>query len=234
MISKVAKSNIKNILYVLFCLLSISIPFKVEVVEAKVEKIGTKDLKILLSEDYDVKGVYKLTLPLINTSDKDQQVYYELSGFKTKENRTITVKLYEADRRNPSLIYSGAPVITEKYSTFPGGAEKSITLEFIFNQVSDEYSGKLTICSLSTKDKPSTSATGEVSFTFTKFMEPKKDLPEKALEVNLGSNEPIRINKVIRSKVISWIRIKVINLFYSEGDESKRSYNINLANKTIL
>jgi hypothetical protein len=109
MISKVAKSNIKNILYILFCLLLISIPPKAE---AKVEKIGTKDLKILLSKDYDIKGVYKLTLPLINTSDKDQQVYYELSGFKTKENKTITVKLYEADGRNPSLIYSGAPVIT--------------------------------------------------------------------------------------------------------------------------
>ena len=216
MISKVAKSNVKNVLYILFCLLLISVPPRAE---AKVEKIGTKDLKILLSKDYDVKGVYKLTLPLINTSDKDQQVYYELSGFKTKENKTITVKLYEADGRNPSLIYNGAPVITGKSTTFPGGAEKSITLEFIFDQVSDEYSGKLTIYSFSTKDKPSTSAAGEVSFTFTKFIEPKKDLPEKALEVNYGSNEPIRINKVI-------------SLLSSEGDESKNGYNINLANKT--
>jgi len=229
MISKVAKSNIKNILYILFCLLLISIPPRAE---AKVEKIGAKDLKILLSKDYDVKGVYKLTLPLINTSDKDQQVYYELSGFKTKENKTITVKLYEADGRNPSLIYNGAPVITGKSTTFPGGAEKSITLEFIFDQVSDEYSGKLTIYSFSTKDKPSTSATGEVSFTFTKFIEPKKDLPEKALEVNFGSNEPIRITKVIRSKVISWIRGKVNSLFCSEDDKSAKSYNINLENKT--
>lgn len=216
MISIAAKSNIKNILYILFCLLLISIPPRAE---AKVEKIGTKVLNIQLSKDYDIKEVYKLTLPLINTSDTEQRVYYELSGFKTKENKTITVKLYEADRPNASLTYSGAPVINKESSTFLKGEEKRITLEFIFNQVSDEYSGKLTIYSFNTKDKPNTSAAEEVSFAFTKFIEPKKELPEKALEVNFGSNEPIRVNKVISP-------------LSSKGDESKKGYSVNLANKT--
>jgi hypothetical protein len=214
----VAKSNIKNILYILFCFLLTSIPLGAE---AKVEKIGTKDLKILLPKDYDVKRPYTLTLPLRNISNENQKVSYELNGFKTKENKSIIVKLYEAGGRNPDLTYTGAPVITKKSFTFAGGEEKFITLEFIFDQVSDDYSGDLTIYSFTdpSQGKPGTSASEKVSFAFIKFIEPKKELPEKALEVNFGSNEPIRINKVI-------------SLFSSKGDEGKNGYGVNLANKT--
>ena len=112
-----SQSQIKIILCFLFCLLSIFVPLKVE---AKVEIIGAKDLKILLPKDYGPKEAYRLTLPLMNTSDKGQQVCYELSGFKTKENIPMTVTLYEAEGHNPSLVYNGGRVRQTSDSTERG------------------------------------------------------------------------------------------------------------------
>jgi len=230
MISKVAKSSTKNIFYILFCLLLIFIPFKVE---AKVEKIGTKNLEISLSKDYDITKRYKLTLPLKNTSNEEQQVYYELTGFKTKENKPITVELYEKEDVEPRLTYNGASVITKEPSTFEGGAEKSITIEFKFDQKSDEYSGKLTIHSLipPTNERAGTSELEEVNFTFKKYIEPKKEPSKLTLEVNYGSKEAIYINKVIGS-------FSGENEDYKSANDTKgqpisnKGYNINLANKT--
>ncbi len=195
---------------ILFLLLWISNPLEID---ASVKKIGKVALEIGLPKDYDISKGYKYQCPLKNMSDKDQEVYYELSGFKTKENSPVTVKLYDKENQKPKLYYSGAPVTTTEFSTFAKGEEKLITLKFTFDRESDEYSGTLTIHSFS-KEDPASNTKEDVTFTFKKYIEPRKTVPKSNLEINHGSEEPVNIRTVI------------------EPSGSSKKYNINLENKS--
>ncbi len=206
-------------IYILFSLFLTLIPLKAE---AQVEKIGTKNIKVVLSEDIDMRKGFKYQLPLRNASGKEQTVYYELTGFKTKENKPITVKLYETVDGDPTLTYNGANETRRGQSTFINGDFKKIILSLESNQDSDEYSGKLTIYSY--PKETGTSFTEDIEFYFEKYKKPKKELLESDLEVNNGSKETIYINKVIG--------------LFTEGNEENmqgditKSQIINLANKT--
>ena len=195
---------------ILFLLLLISFPSEID---ANVKKIGKVNLEIGLPTDYDISKGYKYQCPLKNMSDKDQEVYYELSGFRTKENSPVTVKLYDEESEKPKLVYNGAPVTTKEFSNFAKGEEKSITLEFSFDRESDEYSGTLTIHSFSRED-PTSNTKEDVTFTFKKYIETGKTMPKSNLEINHGSEEPVNISTVIE-------------LF-----GSSKKYNINLENKS--
>jgi len=200
-------------LLILLCLLPLFISINVE---AKVEKIGTNDIVITLSEDFGPKKSVSIPLLLKNSSDKDKLVYFELTGFKSKDNAAIIATL-KIDGE-PSLKYEGIPTITEKPTTFLAANTKVVTLECIFSQVSDEYTGTLNIHSFTTTGTtPAVSESDEVKFTFKKYAVQIKELPESAFEVGDSNQEPIYISKLV-------------DLVGSEHKET--GHEITLTNKT--
>ena len=217
---------------IFFCILLVFISFKAE---AKIEKIGTENLEILLSKDYQLDKGIEVPFLLRNTSGDEQKVYYELTSFKTKENKMITAELFEvpdSGKRETLLTYKGEPQLLKNPSTFHGNALKTFNLKFQLKPESDTYTGILNIYAFpSDANKPNNSSNLKITFTIKKYVEPKKEPPKLNLEINKGSKETIYI-----PKVVGWFSgnndDKKPQIETKETSTGNADHNIELENKT--
>jgi hypothetical protein len=129
-------------------------------------------------------------------TDKVINSIYELSDFKTDNNSSVKVCLYEGRKTDEDqqcendvkLIYSNSPVTTNG-PVYKPNEQKLLSLIFETNKDYTEITGKFTVYSIidSETSKPGSIGTEEIRFTVKK---PKEKL-DTFIVIEKDDNEPI-------------------------------------------
>ncbi len=165
--------------------------------QAQITKIGSKSVHITLPQDFDIKQAYTLPLLFINTAANARPVYFEISSFISRDNRSAMVELYADDRETTLLVYDGATAVSDSSIVFRGGEIREFRLSIRIPDKSAEYNGTLVIHSLAAGPQNTAVESESITFIVRRHAPAQKLLPEDAFKIHHGSDKLMYVKRFL-------------------------------------